>query len=203
MWKRSWLLCGLAILLVASMSCIFDPPEKKGDGGCDDCASLKLENQTQKWHVLNNIEYAYANRSSGYQVYEELLDDDFVFFFAPGDIGGEIPEQWYRPEELSTTQGLFLSNSGTVNGPVCRSMRLDLQYNKDTQPWVEVVPEDFPDETWYTTTVYYTFTFEMEPDLTLIAVPGAKAQFTVRDADPDPTKERWVLREFRDLAGNN
>jgi hypothetical protein len=68
--------------------------------------------------------------------------------------------------------------------------------------WAEVIPEDFPSEKWYTTSVYYEFTFEMDPDMTYLAVPGSLAQFTVRNAGTDNTPQ-WRLVEWRDLAGNN
>ncbi len=194
--KRSWLLCGLVVIALFA-SCIFDPKEEDKDPPPSE--NIVRQNLTQRWHVLNNIEFAYANRSSGATVYDELLDENFVFYFSPGDVGGEIPEQWARPDEVSATTGLFLSNQGTPSGPVCRRINLDLQYNRDTMTWVEVIPEDFPDEKWYVTTVFYTFTFEMEPSTTFIATPGAKAQFTVRDVDPSD-KELWKLVEFRDLA---
>jgi hypothetical protein len=200
MLKRSWLLCGLVLLVISASSCIFDPKEENKPIDPPQPA-VKLEDQSQKWHVLNNIEYAYANRNSGSDVYNGLIDENFTFFFSPGDIGSGLPEQWGRQDEVDTTTGLFESNSGTSSGPECRSMRLDLQYNPETMTWGEVIPEGFPDEVWYQANIFYTFTFEMVPDQTLIAVPGAKAQFTVRDVDPTEG-EHWMLVEFRDLGGN-
>jgi hypothetical protein len=82
--------------------------------------------------------------------------------------------------------------------PLCRSIRMDLKYESGVQ-WVDVIPEDFPNETWQTTTVFYEFTIEIEPDETFIAVPGARAQFTVRNIGTvdDPL---YKLVEFRDLG---
>ena len=60
MLKRSLLLCGLTFLLVLVSSCLFDPEEKPpGDDTGDPIVELDL---TQRWHVLNNIEFAYNNR---------------------------------------------------------------------------------------------------------------------------------------------
>jgi hypothetical protein len=171
------------------------PPVDDGGG----TPSLARHDLSEKWHVLNNIEFAYARRRV--DVYDELLNSDFTFFFAAGDVGGEIPAQWDRVDELSATARLFNSNtqSEPPSDPVCRSIRMALQFDKDTMQWVEVAPEDYPTEMWYMTTVFYTFTFEMEPDNTYIAHPGAKAEFTVRNTgtDQDP---HWELVGFRDLG---
>ncbi|HXV14714.1 MAG TPA: hypothetical protein VEC56_10970 [Candidatus Krumholzibacteria bacterium] len=183
------------LLLAACGDDPINPPIDDGNGG----TSLTLQDLSEKWHVLNNVEYAYAKRQS--DVYDELLNADFTFFFAPGDVGGEIPAQWNRAEESSATRRLFQSNAQSVPpaDPVCRSIRIDLQFDKATMQWVEITPAAFPTETWYTTTVFYTFTFEMEPSDTYIAQPGAKAEFTVRNTgtDQDP---HWELVGFRDLG---
>jgi hypothetical protein len=185
-----------ACALVTISACEDDPTSPPPPGS--QAGQLDL---TQKWHVLNNIEYAYKTRRP--DVYDELVDQNFTFFFAPGDVGGNIPEQWGRPDELSATTALFNSNLQTgppYDDPYCRSIRLDMQYDKDTMTWVEVVPDDFPNERWYVATVFYTFTFEVWPDITYIPQNGARAQFTVRNSGTDQ-QPRWELAEFRDLGG--
>jgi hypothetical protein len=148
---------------------------------------------TSRAAILNNIEYAYKARRG--DVLHELLDDEFVFYFAPGDVGGEIPPSWGRTEEYETTNALFESNTWTAPaGPICRSIRVDLQFNAETE-WAEVLPESAPGETWYTAEVFYSFTFEMEPDNTYIAQNGAKAEFTVRQVG-----DEWRLVEWHDLG---
>ncbi len=202
MLKRSFLLCGLAVLVVAVSSCILDPAP--GDPPVDPPKNIVVQDLTQKWHVLNNIEYAYNKFNS--TVYNDLLDDEFTFFFASGDVGGGLPVQWGRADEFDAADCLFTSKDGGPAGPncksdrpVCRSIRMDLIY--DNVQWVEVIPEQYPDETWYTTTIPYSFTFEMEPDQTFTSEPNAKAQFTVRNVGTD-TAPHWQLVEYRDLAGN-
>ncbi len=198
MFKRSLLLCGLLFSSLLVSSCFLDPdegeqpPVKPGE-------TQERKDLTQKWHVLNNIEYAYGKRR--YDVYTELLNQDFTFFFAPGDVGGEIPQQFGYDEELDATSRLFVSNSQSEPpaDPVCQSIRLDLVYEPEDLQWLEIVPEDFPTETWYQTTVFYSFTFKMENDLTFIANDGAKAQFTVRDIGTAETP-KWTLIEFKDLG---
>jgi hypothetical protein len=48
--------------------------------------------------------------------------------------------------------------------------------------------------------VFYEFKFDMEPDDTYIAVPGARAQFTVRNTGTEDAP-LWKLVEMRDLGG--
>ena len=158
------------------------------------------QNLTQRSHVLDNIEYAYNTRRLG--VYDDLLNADFVFYFSSDDVGAGTPESWNRAEDLEATERLFLSNQQTENppaDPVCRSMRLDLVFDEAAITWVEVQPPAFPTETWYAVTVFYTATFEIEPNTTYITQNGAKAEFTVRNAGTDQYPH-WELVEFRDLG---
>ncbi len=194
MLKRSLLLCGLSIMVLVVSSCIFDPEE---DPGTPPEPPAKEENLTERWHVLNNIEYAYSKRNPN--VYDALLSEEFTFFFDEGDVGGEIPEQWGRFDEFDATSRLFLSKTQTED-PICNQIKLDLVYDQANLQWVEKIPENFPDEIWYTTTVNYTFTFQMEGDLTYVQ-NNAKAQFTVRDTGPTGSPH-WELVEFRDLGAN-
>jgi hypothetical protein len=198
MLKRSLIHCGLAAMLLVTSSCLFDPDEEPIKK--DPPATVELMDLTEKWHVLNNIEYAYDNRII--DVYNALLDLDFTFFLAAGDVGGPggLPEQWGREDELRQVGYLFIANSQPVPvGPVCRSIRMDLTINN--LQWVEIIPAGFPDEIWYTTTVYYNFTFQMEPTDTYNSETGARAEFTVRNVGTDAAPH-WQLIEWRDLEGN-
>jgi hypothetical protein len=189
-----------SVLLVSS--CFLDPDESK-DPELPPDPPIQLADLSERWHVLNNIEYAYKNHNT--QVYDALLDTEFTFFLFPGDVGGTIPATWGRTDELDVTSQLFESRNWQnppANKPVCRSIRLDLQFDKDNVSWVAEIPEDFPDQTWYSATIFYEFTFEMEPDLTLIAQTGARAQFTIRNAGTDE-EPQWRLVQFRDLGSGS
>jgi hypothetical protein len=153
---------------------------------------------TSREAVLNNIEYAYDHRDI--DVIDELLDAEFTFFFAPGDVGGQIPEQWPRTDELQVTNDLFVSNSQPVpTGPVCRSVRVDVGTND--LHWVPITPDGYPNETWYTTITFYSFIFEMELDQTFVSSPGAKAEFIVRNVG-SVAVPHWRLVEWRDSGAN-
>lgn len=154
---------------------------------------------TSRAAVLHNLEFAWNERAP--VKVEELLDDNFTFFFTPGDVGGSVPEQWGRADELAATTALFTSNTTPSSGPVCTSVRVDLQFNASTLNWVEVIPEESPNEVWYAATTFYTAVFELEPDVTYIMSPGSKAQFTVR-AVPVGTATEWRLIEWRDIGSS-
>ena len=145
--------------------------------------------------VLSNLEVAWNGRSTN--MIDQLLDDNFTFFFSEGDVGGEIPSQWGRADEMQTSHDLFVSNSQPIpTGPVCTSVHVDLSLNN--LQWIEIIPEDYPAETWYTTTVSYSASFEMEPDMVFIIAPGT-AQFTVRNVGSDAVAH-YQLVEWRDLG---
>ncbi len=68
--------------------------------------------------------------------------------------------------------------------------------------WSPVVPDAYPDETWYTTTVFYNFQIDVDPDTQYQPAANSKAQFTVRNIGSDAAPQ-WRLVEFRDLGGSN
>jgi len=72
---------------------------------------------------------------------------------------------------------------------------------EDGVQWVNVIPEDYPSETWYTATVYYEFTIEVDPDMIYLAVPESRAQFTVRNT-ATAAAPLYKLVEWRDLDAN-
>jgi hypothetical protein len=195
----------LVFMLVAGTALFVACDENEGI--CADCCegcpppppTHEFKALTEREDVLNNIELSYNKRRIA--PHDELLDPNFTFFFSPGDVGGNIPEQWGRVDEMAVTTRLFDSGLNQPPYPTCRSIRMDLKFESGVV-WVEVIPSDFPDEVWYTTTVYYEFTFEMEPDMTYIAVPGSQAQFTVRNVGTDAAPQ-WRLVEWRDLASAN
>jgi hypothetical protein len=150
--------------------------------------------------VLSALEKAYNERDPG--PIDEMLDDRFTFFFAPGDVGGSVPEQWWRADEFAVTERFLNSNNqdDPPADPVATSIDVDVVFNNNLQ-WVEVIPEEFPNETWYTATVFYNFVMEFEPDITYLSANEAKSQFTVRSITVGNRTE-WRLVEWRDLGGN-
>ena len=193
--KNSNRLAALVLSTLALVTACEDDPTTPPVGSTGRLAYLPL---TSRLAVLNNIEYAYDNRKI--EVYDELLDLDFTFFFSDGDVDGGLPVQWPRTDELGATNDLFISNTQPVPvGPECQSIRMDLTL--ENLQWDEIIPEDYPGEVWYTTLVYYNFTFKMAPDDTFNSEPGSKGQFTVRNVGTVDAPH-WQLVEWRDLGSD-
>ena len=190
------LVCGFAGLLVPGCSDEVD---------CFDCACdpaycpEKFENLSQKWHVLNNLELAINQRRL--DRYNELLDENFTFFLASSDVGGGLPAQWDRTVEINANTNLFASDPPDPL-PRCKDIDLDIHWEdaegKPVVTWIEITTPG--GETRYTTTVFYDFQVDVEPDLTYINNPGSKAQFTVRNAGTEEVP-LWKLVEMHDLGG--
>jgi hypothetical protein len=172
----------MTVLVAALSSCIFDAG--KGDPPVIPPPTQTKKDLSNKTDVLNNIEYAYNKKDLN--TYNELLDDNFTFFYTESDANGTTPVQWGQTDEIKTTQGVF---------GAALSISMDLQW-EDGVTWTDIVSGS---ETWKTTTVFYHFTIKIG-DTTYIPNAGAKAQFTIRDTGT-AEKPKWKLVEFRDLGG--
>ncbi len=179
------------LLLCLTFACEDDPTRTQPT---DNTTLLPL---TSKYAVLNNLEVAWNKRTP--QAIDDLLDAGFTFVFQAGDVGGPIPSQWGRVDELAATTALLRSHVVTPPvAPVCTKVIVDLDLG-DVQ-WREfpvATSSSEPTEFWYTTTVEYSFRFDVEPGLSYSSAPNSKAQFTVREFEG-----AWRLVEWRDLGGN-
>ena len=187
-------------VLIAAAALLIACEEEEVVGGCDPCPFVKtFQPLTEREHVLNNLELSYNERRAN--EFGKLLDNDFTFFFSPGDVGGNIPDQWGRVDELAVASRLFDLRLDDPNYPTCSSIRVDLMFESGVQ-WLDIPSPDVVGETWSTTTVYYQGTFEMKPDMTYIMLPDARAQFAVRNVGTDVAPQ-WRLVEWRDLADDS
>lgn len=143
--------------------------------------------------VLVNLELACNQRNVS--EYERILDSGFMFYFAPSDVGGSVPSEWGRTDEVAVISRMF--TRATPPGSLVRSLTMDI--DSAIIQWLAIVPASAPDEIWYTTTAFYDFRMLIDPDAEYVTVPGTKAQFTVRNAGTD-VAPRWRLVEMRDLG---
>ena len=196
MWKKTSLLCAFVVLAVMTSSCIFDPI--KDDGKVP--PSEPYKNLKNKSDVLFNLQKSYNERNI--TRYDQILDNGFTFFLSDADVNNGFPVQWDRSEELIANTNLFSRDADSQGRwPLCTSIQMDVQFEGNLQ-WLEVIPDAAPNETWSTATLFYDFQIEVLPDTKFIPVPGAKAQFTVRNAGTD-TDPKWQLVEWRDLGAGN
>jgi hypothetical protein len=144
--------------------------------------------------VLNNLEVAYNQRNI--VQFEKLLDVDFTFYLSGIDVNEGLPAQWDRSVEISANTNLFSRDEDPQGRwPLCTSIQMNVIFD-DTLTWIEVPG---PGETWYTTTLFYEFQIAVEPDTNFLPVPGAKAEFTVRNAGTDDAPQ-WQLLEWHDIG---
>jgi hypothetical protein len=167
---------------------------------CDDCGGFirppaqTPKDLTDKSHVLTNVELAYNKRRIDW--YQKVLDQNFTFFIWTGDVNGGPSTIWNRADEVDINTKLFDQNNTELP---CQSIFMDIR-TEDGLSWIEVTPESAPTETWYQTTLFYDFKFEISPN-TYIPLTGAKAVFTVRDAGTfGEYDHHWQLVEMSDLG---
>lgn len=183
----------LIALLAGSMtSCIFDPEPKKKD---DVVAVDKYEDLTEEWHVLNNLAQAYDDKNI--DRYSELFDPvNFVFFFNPGDVGGEfnIPVQWGFAEDIQSATNMFSSAGGLEDNPI---LTIDLTlFDIEQAQWTDTSSPEFPGETLRQVTVPYDYFIDTVQDRQFITSGSPQAQFVVRQIDG-----KWKLVQWFDLDG--
>lgn len=185
MKTKSWVLIVLLVMTSGIVAC----------GGDDDpVAPPLLPLPSTREGVLTKIESAYNKRRIDW--YNAVLDQNFIFYLAPRDVVGNMPDSWNRADEIDLNTRLFDRNYTTLP---CQSIFMDIR-SEEGLSWTEVIPESAPTETWYQTTLFYNFRFDISPN-TFIPNTGAKAVFTVRNAGTaeDP---HWTLVEMSDLNGS-
>ena len=180
-----------ALALLAVVSCGGEDGPA-GPGPAPICLDCDI---TTKEAVLTRFESVFNKRNIA--GYDNLLDDNFVFYLAPGDVVGGLPAQWGRAEEIDYMSKLLNKNFA---GPYrCSHVEVDLLLNNGVQ-WVEIIPAT-ADETWYQTTVFDEYLFNIGPDQ-LISKNGAKVQLTVRNAGTEE-EPAWKLVEWRELESDD
>jgi len=134
--------------------------------------------------VIEDIEWCYNNADG--PSYTTLLDEDnFVFYFDPGDVGGDldIPVSWTYDLEVDATQNLFYA----VGAP---NITLELTIDEDDEPG----PYDIMfrlDDVAYELHVYVP-----EDDMNYIA--NAHANFELSKFEDDDGLMRWWLTKWWD-----
>ena len=153
-------------------------------------------------NVLYNLQLAYNDRNINR--YDELLDDDFVFYFSEYDFqnGVVTVEYWRRAAEINANKNLFDPNyTNPLQDPV-QDMDLSLAYPAGDDQWTPVPAPDqvrFPGETWYRKTVTYSLTVKMPGDFQYIC-DDKQADFVVRVATED-SEEYWQIVLWSDDVG--
>jgi len=186
----------VAVLLLFQVSlisgCIFDSDrERPRPSPPQPPAWPDLKEKDDVFEYLSKV---YNNRN--YDRYPKLLDDNFIFKFGVDDVGGEIPEQWGRTEELQSAQGMFMGRSVPPYGAVDR---IDLTLNPEGE-WLAIPQTDppFDGETWYRKTVEYRLIVQTTGGWTLQGL-NKKALFDIRYAKSQgDTATVWRIVRWSD-----
>ena len=177
----------LMIAASAFIACKGDSPTAVTP--CTNCGGDPL---AKREGVLTQLEYTYNKRNISRL--DTILDQNFTFFLAPADVVGNV-DSWNRLDEIDLSTRLFDKNYATLP---CQSIYMDIKVENGVS-WLEVIPASAPDETWYQTTLFYNFRFDISPN-TFIPNTGSKAVFTVRNAGT-AEKPHYQLVEMSDLGG--
>jgi len=149
---------------------------------------------SRTWHILHNLELACNQMNVDH--YAELFDqENFTFFFNPGDVGGDVPSQWEYASEVMAATHMFTGDGGLNDNPI---LSIDLTlYGQQTALYVEVPDDpDFPGEILQRVTVPYAYIMETANDLYYITSGAPAAQFDLRNVDG-----KWKLVRWYDLGG--
>ncbi len=160
----------------------------------------KLSADGPRDNVLFNLQSAYNDRNISR--YDELLDDDFVFYFSADDVLNGTPEYWSRSYEINANKNMFDPNySNPVQYPV-QDLDLKLTYPEGDDQWTPIEPEDqmtYPGETWYQKTVTYSIVVQLTGDFQYVGL-NIQAAFVLRAATTD-SKQYWRIVVWRDDTG--
>ncbi len=160
---------------------------------CDPCPPSYTRPVTG-WAVLYNLRLAYNRRDIA--EIDAMLDTNFTFYLSSADVGGGLPDQWGRAEEILYTSRLFDPNYAGANR--CKNLVADFDIDHGVQ-WNAIPPDSLVTETRHHATVAYDFQVDVEPDTQFQPAAGSQCDFTVRnigtDANPD-----FRLVEWRDLG---
>lgn len=169
------------LVLGCDLFAIADPGD--GDSGDD----LQWQEPSTPKIVLEDLEWSYDN-AEYYDKYENLIHDDFIFYFDPQDVDQGLPASWGKQDELDATKNLF-ENVGAAN------IELSLTLT-DYQP-----PEDTDTEHIYNN-VPYNLRVTM-PDEDLIYVAQGHGNYTTKiDGTLDNGLDRWWLVTWYDIVTN-
>ncbi|MCK5618979.1 MAG: hypothetical protein KAJ17_06250 [Candidatus Krumholzibacteria bacterium] len=145
---------------------------------------------TSKDDVLFNLQLLYPQYDC--VEYNQVLDDDLIFFFSKDDIGTGFTE-FAKSDEIRTLQHI-----GDDSRPD-RVLSIELTLSYSEEEWTPITPEDqkYAGETWYQKTVVYNMIIQAVPDMTFVCT-DVNAQFTIREGENNSGKKIWRIIRWRD-----
>ena len=153
-------------------------------------------------NVLHNLQSAYNDRNISR--YDELLDNDFVFYFSVYDVqyGYVSSEYWSRAAEINANKNIFDPNYSNPTQEPVQDIDLSLAYLSGDDEWTPIPAPDqvkYPGETWYQKIVTYNLTVQLSGEFQYRGL-NKQAEFTVRAATVE-SKQVWRIVVWRDDTG--
>jgi hypothetical protein len=159
-----------------------------------------LEVTCPRDNVLINLKSAYNDRNINR--YDELLDDDFVFYFSAEDVLNGTVEYWSRQAEINANKNMFDPNYSNPTQEPVQDIDLGLTYPLGDDQWTQITPEDqvkYAGETWYQKIVVYNLTVQLPGDFQYVGL-NKQAAFVLREATKNSVKS-WKIIVWRDDTG--
>jgi len=119
--------------------------------------------------VLINLKSAYNDRNISR--YDELLDDDFVFYFSSEDVLNGTVEYWSRAAEINANKNMFDPNYSNPNQEPVQDIDLSLTYpqgGRSVDPDHTRRSGEVRGETWHQKIVVYNLTVQLPGDFSTL-----------------------------------
>jgi hypothetical protein len=197
--KRIAVLAFAVVLLVGLNSCIFAPDKVPPPPSKNTYKSIRTSEPRD--NVLFNLATAYNNRNI--QRYDELLDEEFLFYFSNADVTGggwTEGEYWDRAKEINANTNIFNPGYSRPGVDPVSDITLTLTYSEGDDKWTAITPDQgqYPGETWYEKIV--TYTLIVQAGDTQYIAQNKQASFVVRAATLEGD-EVWRIITWRDDTG--
>ena len=114
-----------------------------GDGG-DTFKSL-----TNKEDVVFNLLLSYKKKDIIH--FEELLHDDYIWYFQEGDVPGDGPS-WTKDDDVQATGNMFLAALGQFE-PKIETLTLEIE-NNEWYP-IDLINGEYCEDCWWTERIYH------------------------------------------------
>ncbi len=175
--------CALSLAACGDDSPVKPPPPPAPPGP---------ESLTKREHVLQRLEQLYAARDT--TGYSDLIDtQQYEFTYTHNVNGVAVADTMNRAADLLATRTMF-----TLKNDPYELVSFDIQLLWQGAQWTELPPDTAAGrlESWWKTTVQYTFAGWTTGEITLVTFGLPRSEFTVRQG----ADGKWRMVKWHDLG---